>query len=280
MSTPTTLVIGSTGKTGSRIVQRLEAIGPAVRRGSRSAALPFDWADRTTWAPALAGVEHVYVAYSPDLAAPGGVDAIRELTSMALAANVRRVVLLSGRGEPASQACERIVLESGIPQPTVVRASWFAQNFSEGAFLPLVQNGAITLPADPQAREPFVDIDDLADVAVAALTQEGHAGRIYEVTGPRLLSWTEVAAELAAASGREVHFAQIPADDFRAALAAVAGPDEAALITMLVTELMDGRNAHLATGVRDALGREPRDFRDFARDAAARGVWSHAGARP
>jgi uncharacterized protein YbjT (DUF2867 family)/uncharacterized membrane protein len=267
------LVIGSTGKTGRPIVQRLETLGQTVRHGSRSSSTPFDWADPTTWKPALEGVERVYVTFYPDLAVPGADRAIESLIELAAQAGVQRMVLLSGRGEPAAQACERILHDSAVPHTTVVRAAWFMQNFHEGPFAALVNSGDLTLPAAPDSVEPFVDVRDIAEVAVAALTGDGHSGKTYEVTGPRLVTWSEVAGELSRATGRTIRFTQIPADAFRAALTDEAGPEYAALVTELFEILMDGRNAHLSSGVQEALGRPATDFRDYADTIAATGAW-------
>src|SRR5262245_56258650 len=132
-NTSPVLVIGSTGKTGRRVAARLDTLGVEVRHGSRSTTPPFDWSDPLTWRPALAGVRAAYVAYPPDLAAPGSADAVTELTRIARAAGVQRLVLLSGRGEQEALAAERIVQASGL-EWAVVRASWFMQNFSEGNF--------------------------------------------------------------------------------------------------------------------------------------------------
>jgi uncharacterized protein YbjT (DUF2867 family) len=103
----TTLVIGGNGKTGGRVANRLEMRGIEVRRASRSSEIPFDWEDRSTWAPALRGAAAAYVTYYPDLAVPGAADAIDELASLAVAAGLRRLVLLSGRGEPEAQRAEQ-----------------------------------------------------------------------------------------------------------------------------------------------------------------------------
>ena len=263
------LVLGSTGKTGRRIVSRLETLGQTVRHGSRRAPIPFDWHDRSTWAAALDGVTTVYVSYSPDLSVPGAVDTIEALTRLAAESGVRRLVLLTGRGDAAAERCERIVLDSAVPETTVVRAAWFMQNFTEGDFAAQVEGGEIALPVPADAVEPFVDVDDIADVAVAALTEPGHAGRIYALTGPRLMSWTEVAAELSTASGRTVRFVEVPREAFHAAVAAEAGEAFADLLTHLSELLADGRGARLETGVQDALGRAPRDFGEFLRRAHA-----------
>ena len=266
------LVIGSTGKTGRRIVQRLTEQGRPVRHGARGSNPPFDWGAPETWPAALEGVEAVYISYYPDLAAPGAAAAIERLTGLAKKAGVRRLVLLSGRGEPEAQRCEQIVAECGIDS-TLVRASWFAQNFSESFLLDAVLSGVVALPTG-DVGEPFVDADDIADVAVAALTEPGHAGRLYEVTGPRLLTMEEATREIADAAGRPLRFERIPTEAYEAGLAEAGVPDEvASLVMYLFTTVLDGRNASTANGVREALGREPRDFADYARRTAAEGVW-------
>lgn len=198
------LVIGSTGKTGLRIAKTLTELGFSVHHGSRNAAIPFDWERPETWAAALEGVSSAYVSYFPDLAFPGALEKIEALTKVVVAASVRRLVLLSGRGETHAQSCENIVKTCGLDY-TLVRASWFAQNFSEGYLRDPVLQGMVALPA-AHVREPIVDVDDIADVAVAALTEERHSGQLYEVTGPRLLSFDEAAAELSAAIGRPVQY--------------------------------------------------------------------------
>lgn len=267
------LVIGSTGKTGRRVAAGLDALGVAVRHGARSSTPPFDWSDPLTWAPALAGTRAVYIAYSPDLAAPGSTDAITELTQIARAAGVQRLVLLSGRGEPEALAAERVVAGSGL-EWAVVRASWFMQNFTEGNFADDVTAGVVALPVG-DVLEPFVDVDDIADVAVAALTGDRHVGQVYEVTGPRLLTFADAVAELGSALGRDLVFTSVPMADYAATLARYGVPGEVVdLLRYLFTEVLDGRNASLADGVERALGQAPRDFSDFAHgfalDAATR----------
>ena len=157
---------------------------------------------------------------------------------------------------------------------TVVRASWFMQNFSESFFLEPVLAGEVALPVGA-VREPFVDVDDIADVAVAALTEDGHAGQVYELTGPRLLTFAEAVDEIGRASGQELRYVPISIDEYASAAAEQGEPaDVVELMRYLFTEVLDGRNAYLADGVQRALGREPRDFADYARDAAATGVWN------
>jgi uncharacterized protein YbjT (DUF2867 family) len=272
-TTNTILVIGSTGKTGKRVADQLEARGRSVRHGSRSADIPFDWANPQTWAPALAGINRAYVSYYPHLAAPGSVDAIRELTRLATRAGVRRLVLLSTRGEDEALEAEEVVRSSGL-ESTIVRASWFAQNFSEGDWLEAVRSGTVALPIG-DVREPFIDADDIARVAVAALTEDRHVGETYEVTGPRLLSFADAVADISAATKRDVKFVTVPMDEFVVALAGEGLPQEViAMLRKLYTETFDGRNARLTDGVQRALGREPNDFADYARETAATGVWT------
>ena len=268
----TILVIGSTGKTGKRVTDQLEARGIPVRHGSRTSDIPFDWEDRQTWAPALAGVDKLYITYYPDLAVPGSVDAIHALTKLADEAGVRHVVLLSGRNEAEAERAENVVKESGL-QWTIVRCAFFAQNFNEGAWLDEVLAGAVALPVD-DVQEPFVDVDDIADVVVAALTDDRHVGRLYELTGPRLLSFRDAVAEIGKAAGRDITFMPVPIDDYTAMLTEYVLPQDFIwLLNHLFTEVL-GSKAQLADGVQRALGREPKDFADFAREAAATGVWT------
>jgi uncharacterized protein YbjT (DUF2867 family) len=263
-----TLVIGSTGKTGRRILRRLTDLGHPARGASRRTDSPFDWERQETWPAVLEGVTAAYVSYYSDLAAPEAPATVEAFTKAAAAAGVRRLVLLSGRGEHHAESCEDIVRESGLGY-TLVRASWFAQNFSEGALLQGVLDGAVVLAAGDVA-EPFVDVEDIADVAVAALLDERHDGRLYDVTGPRLLTFSGAAAELAAAAGRPVAYVPVSVAEFRAAL---AGHPLGDVFADLCAEVFDGRNANLGTGVQDALGRPARDFADFCRAAAEAGAW-------
>ena len=281
--TGTTLVVGGMGKTGRRVVERLREREVPVKVGSRSGEVAFDWEDRATWAPALRDANSAYVTYYPDLAVPGAANAIGSFAALAVESGVRRLVLLTGRGEEEAQRAEQALEEACAETDaelgaewTVVRASWFDQNFSESFFLEPVLAGEVALPA-ADVPEPFVDAEDIADVAVAALTEEGHSGRVYEVTGPRLLTFADAVEEISRASGREVRYAPISMEDFASALAEQGVPEDVTeLLRYLFTEVLDGRNAYLADGVQKALGREPRDFADYAKEAAATGVWHSA----
>ncbi|RRB05012.1 NmrA family transcriptional regulator [Larkinella rosea] len=267
-----TLVLGGTGKTGSRIVQRLTERGWPLRIGSRSAKPGFDWENRATWKTALEGMDSVYIAFQPDLAVPGAVETIRSFVEIAVKTGVRKLVLLSGRGEPEAEECERVVMGSGTDW-TILRASWFNQNFNEGYLLEPLQSGYVALPVGA-IGEPFIDVEDIADVAVAALTEEGHTGQLYELTGPRLLTFEEAVTEIAAATGRPIHYESIPMADYASMLVEYDVPEEfVGLLRYLFTEVLDGRNASVADGVERALGRKPTDFSEYIRRTAATGVW-------
>jgi uncharacterized protein YbjT (DUF2867 family) len=266
------LVLGGTGKTGSRVAARLEARGIPVRIGSRSADPSFDWEDRSTWAPVLDGVRSVYISYYPDIAVPGAPDAVGAFAEQAVRSGVTRQVLLAGRGEPEAEEAEQRVRDAG-GEVTIVRATWFSQNWSEAYWADYVRAGAVALPAGDMP-EPFVDAEDIADVAVAALTEDGHAGELYELTGPRLLTFAEAVGKIAKAAGREIRFVPVSVEEYASVLSEQDVPDEfVSFLTYVVGEVLDGRNAHLTDGVRRALGREPRDFSDYAHEATATGVW-------
>jgi uncharacterized protein YbjT (DUF2867 family) len=266
------LVLGANGKTGRRVASRLRERGIAMRAGSRSGDPPFDWTRRETWVPALDGVRAAYVSYHPDLAAPGAVETTGSFAELAVQRGVRRLVLLAGRGEPEAEEAEDAVRASGA-ELTILRSTWFAQNFSEDYMLAHVLSGVVALPAG-QTPEPFVDAEDIADVAVDALTDERHIGERYELTGTRLLTFSEAIAEISAATGRDIRYAPVSVEEHAAAAAEDGVPAEVIeLLTYLFTTVLDGRNAKLADGVERALGRPPRDFSDFARRTAATGVW-------
>lgn len=266
-----TLVLGGTGKTGRRVARLLEERGLPVRVGSRSAAeRPFDWDEPATWGPALEGVGAVYVAFAPDLGFPGAAETVGAFAKVAVAAGARRLVLLSGRGEGGAVQGEEALKASGADW-TVLRAAWFHQNFDESFFHGPVLAGELALPF-AGALEPFVDAGDIAEAAVAALTDDRHAGRTYELTGPRLLGFEDVARELTSALGRPVAFRPVSHDEYRAELAAQHLPVE---LADLFAEVLDGRNARLTDDVPKLLGRPPRDFADYAREAAAAGAWQY-----
>jgi uncharacterized protein YbjT (DUF2867 family) len=266
------LLTGGTGKTGRRVAERLEALGLPVRVGSRRADPPFDWDEPDTWAAALDGARAVYVTYAPDIAFQGGAEAVDAFVRQAVAAGARRAVVLSGRGEKQAEHAEELVKASGADW-TIVRCAVFAQNFDEGLLVESVQAGTLAMPAG-DVTEPFVDVEDIADVVTAALTDDRHIGQLYELTGPRLLTFHEAMAEVGAAAGRPVQYVPVSSDEFLAELRGAGLPEEeAAGLTELFAAIFDGRNQSLADGVQQALGRPPRDFAEYARRAAATGAW-------
>lgn len=270
-----TLVLGGSGKTGRRVTDKLRALGVNTRAVSRSTTPRFNWNDPTSWTGVLNGVTAVYITYAPDLAIPGAREQVQAFSQLAAEHNVQRLVLLSGRGEKEAQRCEHAVQELDI-EWTIVRASWFMQNLSEGEFLGMVRGGAITLPA-ADVGEPFIDVNDIADVVVAALTEPGHAHEIYEVTGPRLLSFEQVASEISKATTRSIGFVQVPSDVFASEIAHAGVPEDVAwLLGYLFDTVLDGRNSRICDGVFRALGRQPVDFVTFAGRVAARGDWAEA----
>lgn len=266
------LIIGGTGKTGRHVAETLTARGHAVRAVSRHSDTRFDWHDPGTWTAALHGVRAAYLTYAPDLADPAAAPAVRAFTETAARAGVQRFVLLSGRGEPECIPSEDAVKDSGA-QWTIVRCAWFMQNFDEDFLLDPVLSGELVLPA-ADVPEPFIDTRDIADVVVAALTEDRHSGTTYELSGPRLLTFGDAAAEISRATGRDVRYVPVTPDGFRTAAAAHLPPDVVEIFAELFTRILDGRNAHLTDGVQQALGRAPRDFADFVREAAGRGAWN------
>jgi uncharacterized protein YbjT (DUF2867 family) len=267
-----TLVIGGTGKTGRRVADRLVKAGQPVRIGSRGAEPPFDWEKPDSWGQALQGVKAVYVAYQPDLAVPGALETVRAFFAQAVESGVEKLVLLSGRGEVEAEQAEQALQATGVDW-TILRSSWFCQNFSEGFFLDSILSGEVALPVGAVA-EPFVDVDDIADIAFAALTDPRHARQLYEITGPRALTFAEAISEIAGATGREITCLSVSAEDYRAELVQQGVPkDYIELVLYLFTTVLDGRNTPLANGVQRALGRPPCDFSDYVRQMAATGVW-------
>lgn len=274
MTTSSILIIGASGKVGRRVLANLTAAGHAARPAGRRTPLPFDWQDRTNWAQHFAGIETAFVAYYPDLAAPQGADDIAALVDVAKAAGLKRMVLLSGRGESGAVRAENVLQHSGLGY-TILRSAFFNQNFSEGLMYSGVIGGVLALPAGMRA-EPFVDVDDIAEIGAAALTDDRHHNRLYELTGPRLLTFADAVAEISRVTGHSIAYAPITLDDFHAAMAGEIGPDDAGLYTELFRELFDGRNESLTQGVQQALGRPPRDFADYCRDTARSGAWQRA----
>ncbi len=268
------LVIGGTGKTGRKIVERLNQLQQNVRVGSRSGQPAFDWQDPSTWAAALEGMDKVYITFQPDLAVPGALQAIEGLVKEAQKAKVKKLVLLSGKGEREAELSEQVVIHSGIDY-TIVRASWFSQNFSESFFLDPIVAGQVALPK-AKAKVPYIDTGDIADVAVAALMNDQHNGQIYELTGPRLLTFPEVVQEISAATGRDIQFTPITLSAYTKMLEEFQVPaDYIWLINYLFTEVLDAeKNTVVTKDVEKVLGRQAKDFSQYVKETAATGVWN------
>ena len=272
MSTSTTLIIGKNAKTGSRVDALLTQMGHATRAVSRSTTPAFDWENPAGWAQAMAGCRAAYVTFQPDLAVPGARDTIARFIATARQAGIEHLVLLSGRGEAGAQQAEQELMNSGLTW-NVVRASWFDQNFSEGFLIEGILSGEVALPAG-NIPEPFIDIDDIAEVAVACLTQPHLANQLFEVTGPELLTFQQCVAIIEEELQRPIGFVSINAQQLLQGLEAEGLPQSMLwLMNELFTVVMDGRNSRIEHGVEQALGRAPKSFREYVRKTAASGVW-------
>lgn len=268
------LVLGGTGKTGRRIVEQLQQRGYHVRIGSRGATPKFDWEDTSTWSAALEGIDSVYITYQPDLAVPGAKEAIEGLTKEAKKHGVQKLVLLSGKGEREAELCEEIVMNSGVDY-TIVRASWFNQNFSESFFLDPILHGFVALPL-ADTNVPYVDADDIAEVAVEALTNQAHDGEIYELTGSQFFTFRQVIKEIAKATDREITFSEVSVEEYTQMLKEHGVPEGYVwLISYLFTEVLDNEaNQVMTYDIEKVLGRKPKLFLDFVKETAKTGVWN------
>lgn len=268
------LVIGGTGKTGSRVVNHLQELGHSVRVGSRSAEPAFDWQKPETWAEVLKGMEKVYITFQPDLAVPGALEAIEGLTKEMQKSGIQKAVLLSGKGEREAELCEQVIINSGIDY-TIVRANWFMQNFSESFFLDPILAGHVALP-NANAKVPYVSADDIAEVVTKVLLGDQHNGQIYELTGSRTLTFPEVINEIAEATKREIQFTPISLPAYSDIMKELQVPDDFIwLINYLLTEVLANKDNEIITNdIEKVLGRKPTAFSHFVKEVAAQGVWN------
>ena len=268
------LVIGGTGKTGSRVVDSLKAQNHNVRIGSRHNIPAFDWNNPETYETTLEGIDRAYVVYYPDLAVPGAKDAIAKLTEVALEKGLEKIVLLSGKGEKEAEACEKIVANSGLDY-TIVRASWFNQNFSEGAFLDFVLDGTVALPM-PEAEIPFVDADDIAEVVTKVLLDDAFNSQTITVTGPRKMTFEEAVKTMASGIGRDIHYHPISIEKFKEGMTSAGLPDSYVwLFGYLFKEVLGNPdNQNVSKDIEKVLGRKAKDFSEFVKDTAATGIWT------
>jgi uncharacterized protein YbjT (DUF2867 family) len=268
------LIIGGTGKTGRKVVKSLKLLNQEVRIGSRSSSPAFNWDEPDTYESALDGIDKVYITYQPDLAVPGAMKAIEKLIQVAKQKKVKKVVLLSGKGEKEAQLCEQVVIHSGLDY-TIVRASWFSQNFSESFFLEPITYGVVALP-QAEAKVPYVDTDDIADVAVEALLHDEHNGKIYQLTGTKTLTFEEAISEIAEATNREIEFVPISIEEYIEVLKMNGIPDDFAwLIEYLFTEVLGNPSvSEITYDIEKVLKRKPKSFPEYVKETADTGVWN------
>lgn len=268
------LVLGSNGKTGRRVAARLEN-NPEVeiRLGSRNEKIPFDWENPQTWENVVKDIDTVYITFQPDLAVPFAAEAIENFTKLATKNGVQKIVLLSGRGEKEAQVCEEIV-KKNAKYWTIIRASWFNQNFSESFFLDPILYGIVALPR-AEALEPFTDADDIADVVTTALLNDSHNGKTYELTGPRLLTFKQAVNEIAEASGRNITFQSLSLEEYTQMLREYQVPeDHIWLVNYLFEQVLDGRNSNITQDIENILGRKAKDFSAYVKETAKTGIWN------
>lgn len=268
------LVIGGTGKTGRKIVQKLKQQNQSVSIGSRSNDPSFDWSDPAGWPKALHNIDKMYISYYPDLAVPGAFEAIQNLVAVAKKAGVKKAVLLSGKGEKEAERCEQVVANSGMDY-TLVRASWFNQNFSESFLLEPILAGHVALPMS-HVQIPFVDTDDIAEVAVKVLLDDAHNGKTYEVTGPRTLTFQQVTQEIAEGIGRAIKFEAISLESYNTMLQSAGLPaDYVWLIGYLFKDVLGNpKNQNISNDVEKVLGRKAKDFKEYIQDTIKSGIWN------
>ena len=269
------LILGGNGKTGRKVTKRLTDLGKNFRIGSRRETPPFDWQNPETWPGALEGMDAAYITYQPDLAMPGASEVVSDFTAAAVKSGIQKMVLLTGRGEDKAEVSEQTVMNAGVDW-TIVRASWFNQNFNEGFLLEPIVAGEVVLP-ECETADPMVDTDDIADVVVASLLDEKHNGQIYELTGPRLLTFEQATTEISKATGRDIRYKPVSMEDYHKMLAEHQVPEAFIwLINYLFTEVLDGRTSFLTNHTEKVLGRKPKDFSDYAKEIAASGIWNPA----
>lgn len=257
----TTLITGATGKTGQRVARRLQTLDHDVRAVTRHSTPRFDWHDQTTWPEAIDGCTSAYLTFQPDLGLPGADEIIGAFAAQAVAAGCSRLVLLSGRGEDGAQRAEEAMMASGA-EWTVLRSAFFMQNFTEGAFADELAAGSLTM-VEHTAAEPFVDVADIAAVAVATLLDKNYVGRVLELTGPQLLTFEEAAHAI---GGPTVAYHSMPTEDYIAVLTEAGLPAaDAAGLAYLFEEVLDGRNAYVTRDVEAVLGRAARSIDDLDR---------------
>lgn len=274
------LILGGKGKTGRRVAAQLDKRQIPYRLASRSSALRFDWYDESTWSPTIAGADTAYLA--PPVG-PTGLAQAGRFVQQAANEGLRRIVLLSGRGvgSPGREfavyegqlGLEHAVQASGLDW-TIIQPAWFAQGFSEDFLRYDVLAGEIRLSAG-DGGEAWIDTNDVGDVMTAALLEEAYTGATYALSGPRPLTMAEVAAELSAATGRPIKYVDLDPEQHVAELVEQGlTPEDSEAVRDLFAVIRNHRSEYVSDGVQQILGREPRDFTDWARETATTGIWA------
>ncbi|MFE9928453.1 NmrA family NAD(P)-binding protein [Streptomyces sp. NPDC005533] len=271
--TATTLVIGATGTTGGRTAAQLIAAGHRVRAaGRRATPLPgadpvrFDWYDPTTFGAALDGVDRAYLV--PPIGDPDPAAVMLPFLREAVAAGVRRAVLLSSsaipEGGPAVGAVHR-ALPGLFEQWAVLRPSWFMQNFTGAhAHADSIRTEGLIRTAAGTGRVGFVDADDIAAVAVRALTDDRAPDTDLVLTGPEALSHDDIAAIVSRVTGRPVVHHPLTHEDMYDRLAAVIPPEFAAMLAAMDRAIAEGAEDRTTDTVERLTGRPPTPFRVVA----------------
>ncbi|MFI2617060.1 NmrA family NAD(P)-binding protein [Streptomyces sp. NPDC018584] len=275
------LVTGGTGNTGRRIAGLLAGAGHRVRAGSRRPVpgdghpwVPFDWGDAATHGPALEGVRRVYLV--PPTGEPDPAAYLLPFLDLARRAGVDRVVLLSSSAIAETDGglgeVHRAV-RARFPQWTVLRPSWFMQNFTgDHPHARGVRERGEIVTATGGGRVAFVDAGDIAAVGARALTDERPHNTAHLITGPQALSYAEVAATLSRVTGRAVRHRAVTRATLRDRLAADGIPERFAdLLAGLDEAIAQGAEDRTSPAVEQVTGRAPRSFADFA--AAHAAVW-------
>lgn len=278
------LVTGATGKTGSRVVDLLRARGLTARAATRTPQIPgqirFDWTDPDSFAPALDGVRAVYMVAPTGVAEP--LAAMRPFIDRAITAGVDRLVLLSSsmieEGGPVMGTVHGY-LRANAPGWSVLRPSWFMQNFSEAQHLDTIRREGRIYSATGDGRVPFIDAGDIAAVAVAALANPAFANGELILTGPATLDYDALARLISVAAGREVEHHRLSTTDLAARLGEIGIPDAFAhILAQMDAAIAGGAEDRVTGAVVDVTGRQPKTFAAFAEDNVA--GWAATGHEP
>ena len=281
------LVLGATGNVGGQIVRELAAKGipvkaavyppelPAYRSVPGVEAVPYDFYQEETFAPALAGVQRLYMMCKDDESAPDL--ALNPFVDQAKAAGVEHIVLMTGIHVDKApdtvgyRRVEKHLMASGVAY-TILRPTWFMQIFQTPFVLATVkQRNGIYLPAS-DGKVSFIDARDIAAVAAAALSEEGHAGQEYTLTGGESLSFADVAAAIAKATGRDIRYVDSSLEELRQLVAEVGGwPGPIEFLDLMFKTVRSGAVEAVYPTVRGVTGRDPITFAQFAHDHAA--IW-------